>query len=241
MNVVVGCPVRDRAWAFREWTECVRVAFDVVGLEPIWAFHIGVDMNGEDDGTAAMARGLVEREGGLYTISQEVEIPRERKPWTAEHYQNIVTYRNDLLGLVRQIQPNYFLSVDSDILLHPAALCLLMDSISVCGHRAFDAVAGKVYLGHSSDIVSYAFHHPNGGLRRQDQDGVFEVEIIMALKLMNQRAYNVDYSYSKFGEDIGWSDNCRAEGLKLGFDGRIPSKHLMTPDKIFKTDPRVGW
>lgn len=239
MKIVVGCPIRNRAWIFPEWLENVRIAFEIAGETPTWAFDIGLDQDGKDDGTCQMVTELLQSEPGLRFMTREIqEIPETRRPWTIERYQGITKARNDLLSLVRLEKPDYFLSVDSDILLHPTALVCLLESIK---HRNFDAVAGKAYLGAHRNIVTYAMHHPNGGLRRIDQDGVFPVEIIMALKLMTPAAYNIDYAFNRYGEDIGWSDACRAAGLTLGFDGRVCSKHVMYPEKLHEVDPRVGW
>lgn len=238
MKIVVGCPIKNRAWIFPDWRENVEIAFDVVGEKPHFAFVVGLDEDGTDDGTLEMVSECMDENGGgtLYFANQP-EIPDDRKPWSIDRYQNIVGYRNELLNIVRHMQADLFFSVDSDILLHPAALAVLLDSI-----KRFDAVSGKCYLGHHRDIVSYANHHPtNGGLVRRDQDGVFEVQIIMALKLMTPAAYMTDYTFNKWGEDIGWSDSCRAQGLHLGFDGRVTSKHIMYREKLGQTDPRVGW
>lgn len=236
MKVVVGCPIKNRAWIFPDWLDNVRLAFDIVGEKPTFAFVVGLEEDGTDDGTLDLVTEAFDEMGGVLHLEKEPSIPDQRVPWTVDRYQNIVDYRNTLLNIVRNMGADLFFSVDSDILLHPAALAVLLDSI-----KQFDAVSGKCYLGQNKNIVSYAMHHPNGGLRRQDQDGVFGVDVIMALKLMTPAAYSVDYSFSRWGEDIGWSDNCRNAGLKLGFDGRVTSKHIMFREKLGEVDPKVGW
>lgn len=238
MKVAVGCPIKNRAWIFPEWIDAVKIAFDVAGLEPHFALLVGLEEDGTDDGTFDMALELFATEPGVLHFEKEPAISDVRTPWTHDRYNAMVEYRNVLLNIVRMMEPDYFLSVDSDILLHPAALEVLIDTIK---HRQWDAIGGKVYLGNHRSIVSYAFHHPSGGLRRQDQDGAFPVDILMALKLMSPAAYNVDYTFSRQGEDIGWSDNCRKAGLTLGWDGRICSKHVMFPEKLNEIDRRVGW
>lgn len=238
MQIVVGCPIKNRAWIFPDWLENIEIAFDVAGEEPHYAFVVGMEEDGTDDGTLGLVTDAIanNKRGGSLFVENEPSIPDYRKPWTIDQYRNIVDYRNELLNLVRHTQADLFFSVDSDILLHPAALAVLLDSI-----KRFDAVSGKCFLGQSRDIVSYAMHNTNGGLQRKNQDGVFECEIIMALKLMTPAAYMTDYTFSKWGEDIGWSDACRAQGLHLGFDGRVTSKHIMYREKLGQVDPRVGW
>lgn len=247
MRVAVGCPIRNRAWIFEEWIEHVRIAFDLAGLRPVWTFAIGVGPNGLDDGTQRLVTDLYKTEPGLWTETVEPAIS-DKRMWNGIRYEQMVAYRNSLLSAVRVVQPDYFLSLDSDILLHPSALLCLLETIShkhkVAGvDRLWDAVGGKTFLSEvSSHHMTYASLGPNGGgLRRVKSDGVFPVEILMAIKLMAPTAYNVPYETHQFGEDIGWSLNCKKAGLNLGWDGRVTSKHVMNRKALTKIDPRVGW
>jgi hypothetical protein len=63
----------------------------------------------------------------------------------------------------------------------------------------------------------------------------------LAIKLMSPRAYNIDYRFHHQGEDIGWSVAATEKGLKLGWDGRICSKHVMAADQLQLVDPRCGY
>ena len=247
MRIAVGCPIRNRAWIFPQWAEHVRSAFGVVGLKPYWVFAIGVGPSGKDDGTQKMVTDLYKREPGMWCEISEPEIPSVRVNWTRERLAHMADYRNALLGVVRAAQPDFFLSVDSDILLHPCALKTLLDTIEkehmiAGGLQKFDAVGGKTFLSEASrHLTSWANLNPQGGLARQDSNGVFRCEVLMALKLMTPAAYNIDYDFHQHGEDIGWSKNCAKAGLTLGWDGRITSKHCMYPEQLEKPDPRVGW
>lgn len=247
MRVAVGCPVRNRAWIFPHWVEHVRTAFDVVGLKPHWIFAIGIGPTGHDDGTHKMATDLYKTDPGIWCDINEPETKTTRENWTDERLSQMADYRNRLLEMVRVDQPDLFLSVDSDILLHPCALMTLLDTISkehmVAGALTeYAAVGGKTFLSEASrHLTTYGTLNSNGGIRRQDSDGVFSTEILMALKLMSPAAYNIPYSYHRSGEDIGWSLNCKAAGLTLGWDGRITSKHCMRPEHLERVDRRVGW
>jgi hypothetical protein len=50
-----------------------------------------------------------------------------------------------------------------------------------------------------------------------------------ALKLLSPIAYAVDYELHPQGEDIGWSRACQLAGVKLGWDNRHVSSHIMSP------------
>jgi hypothetical protein len=159
-----------------------------------------------------------------------------------DSYHKMVDLRNYLLAEVRYHDPKWFLSLDSDILCHPLAIANLLES-----SRGYDAVGGKVYLSSGRGHPSYANLGKNDGLIRKDADFVMDVDVIMAMKLMSRAAYGVDYVHHRQGEDIGWSKACTDAGLRLGWDGRITSKHVMRQTDqsgvslITKVDQRCGF
>lgn len=232
---------------FPEWVEHVRAAFDVIGLKPYWIFAIGVGPTGQDDGTQKMATDLYKTDSGMWTEISEPDTSATRQNWTPERLSHMVDYRNKLLGIVRAARPDYFLSLDSDILIHPCGILTLLETIlmnhKVQGiQRKFDAVGGKAILSEGSKhMVTYGELNPNGGIRRKDSTGVFATQILMAVKLMTPAAYNIDYEYHRNGEDVGWSLACKRAGLTLGWDGRISNKHIMRPEYLGRVDRRVGW
>lgn len=247
MRIAVGCPIRNRAWVVEEWIEHVRTAFYLAGEKPYWVFAIGLGPNGKDDGTQKLVTDLYKSGSGMWTEINEPEIPKERT-WNGERYQQMADYRNRLLDVVRNTQADYFLSLDSDILIHPTGLMCLLETIrnlhTIAGQEVlYDAVGGKTFLSeNSSHITSWGNLGPNGGgLRRQDSNGVFPCECIMAIKLMAPTAYNIPYETHRLGEDIGWSLNCNKAGLHLGWDGRVANKHIMKPSDLRRVDQRVGW
>lgn len=253
MKIAVGCPIRNRAWIFEEWVEHVRIAFDLAGVKPFWVFAIGVGPSGKDDGTRQIVTDLYRNEPGIWTEIAEPIIPNEdqfncqHEQWNGGRYEQMAEYRNRLLGLAQAISPDYFLSLDSDILLHPSALLCMLDTIQH-KHRIkgtdvlFDAVGGKAFLSEGSEhITTYGTLAYNGGIRRVNSDAVFPTQILMAIKLMSPAAYHIPYEANQFGEDIGWSLNCEKAGLNLGWDGRVCSKHIMNREQLSKVDRRVGW
>ena len=91
------------------------------------------------------------------------------------------------------------------------------------------------------DACSYANIVNAHSLIRPDCLGVIPVDVIMAIKLMTPEALQEDYCFDTNGEDIGWSKSATAQGLKLAFDGRVCSKHVMRPGQLEKLDPRCGF
>jgi hypothetical protein len=168
-----------------------------------------------------------------------IEEPRsyDKRDWNHDRYGRMVELRNTLLDVVRKIGPELFLSLDSDILLHPDSIRSMIECLD-----RFDAVGGKTYMTPAGRrCPSYANLSAMGHLRRPDSEGVLSVGVIMAIKLMTQPAYNIDYEFDVHGEDIGWSKAARKAGLTLGWDGRIVNKHIMKPDMLDKFDQRAGF
>lgn len=250
LTVAVGCPIRSRAWIFPQWVEHVRTAFDVAGLKPHWVFNVGIERE-DDDNTFRLATELFRHEPGMWCedMAESEFLPAGTRKWGEGGYRRMVHIRNRLLHLVRAMRPNYFLSLDSDILIHPDGLVNLLDDLEngiPSGQTRIypNAAGGKAYLSQSTSqpCPTYANLLGYGGLvARNDSEGVFPVDVLMAIKLMSPAAYNVDYDFSVQGEDIGWSVACRAAGLTLAWDGRACSKHVMVPEQLTKVDPRVGW
>ncbi len=153
----------------------------------------------------------------------------------------MVHLRNRLLGAVREIGPDWFLSLDSDVLVHPRLVSNLIET-SV----GWDAVGGKLYMtSHQSDTneVSFADFCRSGSNRwfRQNTIGVHRIDVVMACVLMRSRAYNVDYEFHHAGEDIGHALAMKRAGVTVAADGRVTNRHVMSPEALDRPDKRCGW
>lgn len=234
MNLLVGCPVSHREWILPHWIDHVRVAAERAS--------VGVDfvaVVAEDDQPCIDI--LADVNADLVIV--EAEARADKRTWNLTRYRHMVTLRNTLLDRVRQAAPFYFLSLDSDILLHPDAISSMLDAF-VQFPDAW-AVGSRCYLS------SFDRQHPNMAhwrygrtsmkFTRRDMDTLVGVDVLMAIKMMTPKAYAVSYSEDRFGEDFGWSRNCQALGGKLYWDGRVINKHVMKREALEKVDIRVGF
>lgn len=230
--IAVGCPVAHRSWVLHAWFDHIEAACENAEVEPQYVFA-----------------GDPERDRSFEVIAKRAPdaavafVPNTRgddtRHWDQVRYAQMVTARNALLGAVRDLDPSFFLSIDSDILLHPDALDLLLSDME---KDDWDAIGSRCFMtvtGHS--FPSWGRLSPQGALQRFDSDGYFQVQIIMAIKLMRPSAYNIDYEPHIQGEDIGWSLACERARLKLAWDGRLASKHILEPHLLKHLDPRVGY
>lgn len=234
MNIIVGAPVYRREWIIGQWFEHVYDSLDFAGIKDR-SFAFAGDLR---DPTFEYINeyGLTEKVYVKRFSEPSVTVDYKRQ-WNHEAYHKMVILRNRLLDIPRQLEPTFFLSVDTDILLHKECVANLIESADI-----YDAVAGKAYMTkNGKHYPSYGMLTKDGNLRRTETTGVIKVDVIMALKLMSPNAYNTDYTFHKQGEDIGWSLNVRKQGMILGFDGRVPNKHILQPSMLDKVDPRCGF
>lgn len=236
-EILVGCPLWDRLWIIDEWLTYTVEACSVANLVPSFVF-VG-DLR---DPTVERVTKLCLDNGYEVFLVQEDEDRHVKyaRAWNHSRYDRMVFLRNLLLKKVREINPEFFLSLDSDILLAPFALKMMM---SLMGQ--FDAVGGKTYMtppsGRNGMVCPSYGMLPAGRLQRKDSKEVLTVDAIMAIKLMSPKAYAVDYRFHEQGEDLGWSMACTENGLKLGWDGRVCSKHVMALKYLDIVDDRCGF
>jgi hypothetical protein len=231
--LVVGCPVAHRAWVLDAWFDHVEDACEVVGIEPTYAFVV-------DQGD--ICTEIIERRAQKHLAIEFVARSKgtDARRWDPKRFTYMVEIRNRLLALVRDIGPARFLSVDSDILVHRHLLQSLMADLDDDGDYA--AVGGKCYMTATGvKFPSWGRISRQGSLQRYDAHSYFPCDVIMAIKLMGPSAYHVDYEFDLQGEDIGWCKACTRNGLRLAWDGRLASKHLLSPSMMGRLDARIGW
>lgn len=233
--MLVGCPVTKREWILPVWFEHVETALAGYDFEYVFALDFG------DESSLALIdahAGMADRPYSIAYSPQTGGCAGLRNWHNPHRLEYMVILRNGLLKEVRRHQPDYFLSLDSDILITRESFEKVYDAVA---SGQYDACAGKAYLSKGDRVVTGASYSRQNGMRRSKAEYLAPVDVIMAYKLMNPKAYSVDYKYANLGEDIGWSLSCKADGLKLGYEGTTPVKHVMDPSDLDKVDKRVGY
>jgi hypothetical protein len=228
-DLVIGCPVLRREWVLPAWFDHVERACADAGVVPGFVFVCD-----PRDPSLDVIRS---RAPQAAVVAVTETRSTDRREWHVERYRQMVVLRNQLLAEVRRQGPELFLSLDSDILLGPGTLSEMLTAAS-----DFDAVGARCYMTASGTrFPSWGLMGRDGSLIRMDATGTFSVDVIMAIKLMSPSAYNIDYVLRLEGEDVGWSNACRAAGLRLGWTGHHPAKHIVQRDMLERVDPRVGF
>lgn len=229
MNIVIGCPVRERSWILPRWKEHVEASIPS-GVDVLFAFVVGED----DMETIEL---LSTWQDTSIILVQELATGDIRS-WKEERYHHMVDIRNELLSYVRRKRPDFFLSLDSDILIHPDLISNLLETVEATGA---DAVGGMTFFDQEdarcTNIAQWSDKW--SGLTRLHDIQVCPVDIIMGIKLMTPEAYSINYKYSHMGEDLGWADSVR--DLNIYADARVKNKHIMYREYLDREDPRCGY
>lgn len=231
--LVIGAPVTvGREWIIKAWASAATQAAGAAGLKPTFVIALsrGADALRQQISTAVSGLEVV------WAYLDEPPLALEAHQWDISRYEHMAMIRNELLATVRILKPQLFWSLDTDIIAHADSLAMAEELTG-----QFDAVGMRCYMDPtSSDCPSYAMLD-GGRLVRSECLGVVKVDVIMASKLMTPAAYAIDYTAHPCGEDVGWSIAATAANLRLGWDGRVASKHCMAPWMLDRVDPRVGF
>ena len=221
-NVLIGCPVRNRGWILPEYlTRLEQIDYPKDKL----AFHF--ILNDSHDESRFWLENWKEINEDNYRYIKitehnfgypedlgasgngregSVEISKVRHEYT---YKALAELRNLLLDSAQGDEKiDYLFSVDSDILIKPNLLNKLINSEK-------DIIAGLISNGHNA----YNFFHidnKNRGIVPEEE--IFEVSMTGAVVLISKNVFNnkgIRYLYNLKGEDIGFAETAKKNGLKL--------------------------
>lgn len=233
-KLIIGCPIYQRDWIFPYWISCIQA--QSVDLSEIGFVFVS---SREDINTVNLLTEWRNRhpEVSVFDIVYADDLNHfshieGQRHWTISKYENMVNLRNLLLNKVREYQPEYFLSLDSDILLsNPSTIELLIAHIK----DGADAVSPLMFMtptGYRFPSVMKWVDNPGEKAHRNCEFPLgtyFESDVIMAAKMMSKKVYNeVDYMIHQQGEDLGWSGECAKKGFKLYSASYIYAIHVMS-------------
>jgi len=236
VKLAVGCPIYERAWVLPSWLERLKPWSEHADLTLVFVYTPSQDAT----------RDLIEEVDFAKTVVHTVSAgthSTQRNWGDAGRIKTLAALRNDLLDAVTALQPDLFLSLDSDIL-----ACSWEELQILIGDLGyFDAVAPLVMLSKNGTTSNAFYQRVPGGSRRRVKtfyDVPMPVDVICAAKLMHQEVFSrmdVMYRYHPAGEDIYWSNRMHESGYSIALDPRVKMKHIMGPDQLDKVDDRVGW
>lgn len=233
MKLIIGCPVYKRSWILPLW-------FAAIERQSISLNKIGFifETSPNDKETVSILRRWrsVHPEVPVFEIREREDLPHHEhaensRQWTISKYENMVNLRNSILSRVRELQPDYYLSLDSDIIIkNPNTLELLIGHIE----DGADAVSPLMFMTPFNmdfpSVMTWIDKEEFKARRTKDYPigTFFKSDVIMAAKMMSKKVYNdVDYEIHSQGEDLGWSKNAALKGYLLYCASYIYAPHIM--------------
>ena len=219
MRVIVGCPVKDRAWCLPDWFEAVEA--QGVDVEYLFIYTPGSDET-EEVLLQHTTNILIEPTG-----RSETEIAGHL--WgDINKYAYMAHMRNELLRNAHAMGADYFFSLDSDIILPPDGLKRLLSYAST--HPG--VVAPKVNMSWGAtnwNVMSWVDpKYPRMAERSLVPPKTGQHHVVMAAMLLDRDAIDRGLWVAHHqGEDIGFSVHAWKEQIPLWWVEEIHCQHWM--------------
>jgi hypothetical protein len=223
MRLALGCPVYNREWSLPRWFQCIfDQKLDPKKIDLIFAYTEGND-NTKD---------ILEKYGQKFNSLSIIDCNKIKAfgDRDSERYYSLVILRNRIFDRLRELQPDYFFSYDSDILLPEGTLKGLIKDKK-------DIVGPWVDLVPPNGIPNTVTKIGDGFRRRKPYDqfypktGLYEVDTVFAVSLMAAPVFNTcTYMYHPGGEDYGFAINVMNAGFKSFMDANYIGTHLYKKD-----------
>jgi len=237
--ILIGCPIYKREWILPYWFHCLeRQTFDIKDVGFI--FEAGVDDKETIDFLVYWKKNS--KNINIFDIEVRDDLSHHShvegsRRWTYSKYENMVSMRNSLLDKAKEIKPDYYYSLDSDILLtNPYTIEVLVNNLQ---KKEIDAINTLMFM------TPFGVDFPSvmSWIEQQDQSAyrhdnypigtLFKSDIIMAAKMMSKKVYmNSRYRFHPQGEDLGWSLDCREKEYNLYCASNIYTPHIMGKQEL---------
>lgn len=224
-GIMIGCPVRNRAWILPRYLQCLQ-NLDFPAELISYCFVI----NDSTDLTADLLSDFAStHEGKVKLIFADQGTKRTRTHYRGNYnFDQLSRLRNSLLDVFLHSNCSYLFSVDSDILVPPDSLnSLLEDRCDIVSALVCNGyILGDAGIFNILNYVDGQWIH----LRGFPRDRVFRVDCTGAAYLIKRKVieeYGVRYSAHYGAEDIGFCRDAANKGLQIFCDGRIECQHIM--------------
>ena len=244
-KVLVGCPIFERAWILPKWLDALAAETANVDLHVFFCMTQGKDKTGE-----IILQETTRGRFPVSTIPFEGGIEDHSRNWTdEERVKTIAAKRNKLLEAVASVPHDYFLMLDSDVIVSPGGVASLIDTIKFDG---FDAVCPRVWVWNAF-YVAGRYEKGRVALLPRRERGVHAVDVVTSSACMMVSRLSQDpavrYGAAVRGRDFGWapghevngwnvseciwwSKQAKAKTYRLGVNCNMTFDHRMTPAKI---------
>lgn len=226
-RVMIGCPVRDRAWILPRYLQCL-LNLDYPQHELEYAFII----NDCQDNTADLLEQFAVEQKSPVRLVYNNNSGYTGCSRGYYSFSRLAELRNHLLNQFLNSECAYLFSLDSDILVSPPTLPALLEN-------QCDIVSALVFNGFISG------NQPVYNILRRNEKEQFvhitdfarnvllRVDCTGAACLIKRKViadYGIRYSARWGAEDIAFCMEASRQGLKIYCDTRVECCHIMQPD-----------
>jgi hypothetical protein len=225
MKVVIGAPVKDRAWVIPTWYRAIEEQeIDDVDVSVICIVSPSSDNTKE----------LLEERGGIVLFHDtDLKPGRSRRDIDGHIWGDMETYaymsdlRNSLTWAARGLEADYFLSLDSDIILPKNGLATLLD-YAADHEGVVSPSVNMVARGTVWNQMSWVDNSRPSMAHRPIQEPMEgAADVVMACMLLDRSAMDVNWKAHRQGEDIGFCIDAAAKGVKLWWLPTVRCSHYM--------------
>lgn len=222
MNLTIGCPVYEREWSLPRWFQCLSSNIAPKKVDLVFAYTKGEDATLE----------VIKKYGADYksvTIidCDDIKAFGDRD---SERFYSLVILRNRIFDKLKELQPDYYFSYDSDIMIPEGCIKGLIKDKK-------DIVAPWLDLVPPNGVPN-CMTKIGDGFRRQKpyekfypKSGLYEVSTSFAVSLISNAVFNTcTYKWHAAGEDLGFAEEVIASGFTSWIDANYIATHLYRRD-----------
>ena len=223
-KILIGAPVRQSEGVFREYLKSLDNLEkpDNVTIDRFFYLH----------NSPELAKLLKPDEYLLVTSDEDYKRDENTHEWKSVNLKIVTYLKNDLLKRTIEGDYDYFMLVDSDLILHPKTLVALFEADKPITAEVFWTKwqAGERPTPNAWDLDHFTFYEDS--IDKWKNPGLYKVGGTGACILIHRSViesgvnYSPLYNVSFWGEDRSFSIRATAHDYELWLDTNCPCKHL---------------
>jgi hypothetical protein len=220
MKLVIGCPIKDRAWCLPAWFHALES--QCIEHETIFVYTDSAD-NTLEILTTHQPFALLRDDRDGRPVNEI-----DGHAWGAvKWYEYLSDLRNQLVTTALNMNADYFFSLDSDILLPPGGLQKMLDYAQTHQGVISPAVNMSEHDTAWNTMSWIDPYHPAMATRPVKYPKGGQVDIVMAAMLLDRKGLEAEWVSHTQGEDVGFSLDARRKEIPLWWMSNLHCQHVM--------------
>ena len=239
MKILLGAPVRQSEEIFKEYIKSLDNLEkpDNVTVDRYFYLHNSPDL----------AKYLKPNEYLNATTEEEYEKDENTHYWKAVNLQIVTYFKNELLKRSLEGGYDYFMLVDSDLILHPKTIVSLLEADKPIVAEVFWTKwqPDEEPTPNAWDLDHFTFYQDS--IDKWKNPGLYKVGGTGACILIHRSVFESGVNYSPlynvsfWGEDRSFSIRATAHNYELWLDTHYPAVHLYRESEYQKYVENGGY